>query len=103
VFDRFVGTWDCDYTHFATDGGVSEHYTGEVTFGWIIDGHAMQDVWIADSDEGQAGEEEHRKVDPLLRPGGGLWTVVSFAPEAGVVTTVLTVRAIIKARAKVRG
>jgi hypothetical protein len=33
-----VGTWDCEYTHFAVDEEVTERYPDEVTFGWIIDG-----------------------------------------------------------------
>jgi hypothetical protein len=45
VFDRFVGVWDCDYTFFAEDGGVSRA-SGELKFGWIIDGRAIQDIWI---------------------------------------------------------
>lgn len=88
VFDRFVGTWDCDYTHFATDGDVSEHYAGEVTFGWIIDGHAMQDVWIGNRERGEAGERSIGTSIRFFDPAPGLWTVVWFAPEAGVVTTV---------------
>jgi hypothetical protein len=45
VFDRFVGVWDCDYTFFAEDGGVSRA-SGELKFGWIIEGRAIQDIWI---------------------------------------------------------
>jgi hypothetical protein len=45
VFDRFVGAWDCDYTFFAEDGGV-RRASGELKFGWIIDGRAVQDIWI---------------------------------------------------------
>jgi hypothetical protein len=45
VFDRFVGAWDCHDVHLAEDGSVIREYDGRVTFGWIIDGWAVQDVW----------------------------------------------------------
>lgn len=45
LFDRFVGTWEADYAQYAGDGSVSRQ-AGEVIFGWIIDGHALQDIWI---------------------------------------------------------
>src|ERR1044071_4099848 len=46
VFDRFVGTWDCDYTRYLDDG-TKRHAKGELEFGWILDGRAIQDVWIS--------------------------------------------------------
>lgn len=46
LFDRFVGTWDCDYATYTKDGKVTR-FSGEVIFGWIIDGHALQDIWIS--------------------------------------------------------
>jgi hypothetical protein len=45
VFDRFVGTWECDYTFFLADGST-KHSVGEIKFGWILDGQAIQDIWI---------------------------------------------------------
>ncbi len=87
VFDRFVGTWDCGYAHFAEDGSVSERYPGHVTFGWVLDGHAMQDVWSGEPPGGQ-GE---RTVGTSIRyfdATSELWTVVWILPDPGVVTTV---------------
>jgi hypothetical protein len=86
VFDRFVGTWDCDYTNFAEDGTVSQQYPGHVTFGWILDGHAMQDVW-----SGQVGDHGGRVAGTSIRffdAETDLWTVVWIFPPAGVITTV---------------
>jgi hypothetical protein len=79
-FDRFVGAWDCLYTHLAEDGSVTEEYDGRVTFGWIIDGWAMQDVW---SGGGSVGTSI-RWFDPKK----GVWIVMWFAPEGAVVTRV---------------
>lgn len=86
VFDRFVGTWDCDYTNFAEDGSVSQRYPGQVTFGWILDGRAMQDVW-----SGQVSDDEGRVAGTSIRffdAEAGRWTVVWMYPPAGIITTV---------------
>src|SRR5437763_9683797 len=36
TFDRFVGTWDCDFSFHLDDGSV-RHQRGELLFGWILD------------------------------------------------------------------
>ena len=87
LFDRFVGTWDTDYTHFGTDGAVSERFAGEVIFGWILDGRAMQDVWIAYP----RGERKERSIGTSIRffdANAGLWNVIWISPEGSIVTTV---------------
>lgn len=45
TFDRFVGTWDSDFSFRTTDGSF-RHKRGEVIFGWVLDGRAVQDLWI---------------------------------------------------------
>ena len=45
LFGRFVGSWDVAWT------GTDEHgepatARGELHFGWVLDGRAVQDVWI---------------------------------------------------------
>ena len=45
TFDRFVGTWDCDFSFHLDDGSV-RHQRGELLFGWILDRRAVQDIWI---------------------------------------------------------
>jgi len=88
IFDRFAGTWDCDYTHFAADGAVAERYPGQLVFGWIIDGRAMQDVWIGYP---AALTRRARSIGTSVRffdATSGLWKVVFIMPEAGVITTV---------------
>jgi hypothetical protein len=86
VFDRFVGTWDCDYSFIAEDGKVT-HQPGELLFGWIIDGRAIQDVWIV---QPRAPGEE-RFVGTSVRfyePSSGKWKVVFVAPTVGAIRQV---------------
>ncbi|PYT07009.1 MAG: hypothetical protein DMF60_08010 [Acidobacteria bacterium] len=86
VFDRLVGTWDCDYTFYAEDGSAT-HASGELRFGWIIDGRALQDIWIRyprkGADERSIGTSV-RFFDNKLK----MWRVVFVGPEHGVLITV---------------
>jgi len=86
LFDRFVGTWDSDYDTYAADGSVTRA-SGEVLFGWVIDGRAMQDIWIGHPRSGTANE---RFIGTSLRffdARSALWRVVWVAPTAGNVIT----------------
>jgi hypothetical protein len=82
VFDRFVGTWDCDYATYSEDGKVTR-FSGEVIFGWIIDGHAMQDIWIS-----QPKGATERSIGTSVRYYDGksaTWRVVWIAPTADTI------------------
>ena len=52
TFDRFVGTWDCDFSFHLDDGSV-RYQRGELLFGWILDRRAVQDIWITYPADGQ--------------------------------------------------
>src|SRR5689334_7431986 len=43
--DRLVGTWDADFSFPKPDGTVFRK-KGELQFGWVMDGYALQDLWI---------------------------------------------------------
>ena len=45
LYGRFVGSWDADITTHSADG-LSHHATGEIHFGWVLQGRAIQDVWM---------------------------------------------------------
>jgi len=85
VFDRFVGTWDCDYT-FYLDDGSSKHAQGEIEFGWILDGQAIQDIWISYPKE--VGKE--RGIGTTVRffdTKSKLWRVIFVSPSYGALIT----------------
>ena len=46
LFGQFVGAWDVDITNIAPDGTKRE-IKGEWHFGWVLEGLAVMDVWIA--------------------------------------------------------
>jgi hypothetical protein len=45
LFDRFAGAWDVHYCNIRDDGS-RENTRGQLLAGWILDGRALQDVWI---------------------------------------------------------
>jgi len=45
-FGRFVGSWDLEVTYYNPDGSVKRTLPGEWHFGWVLEGRAIQDVWI---------------------------------------------------------
>jgi hypothetical protein len=84
LFGRFAGTWDCDYSFIAEDGSV-RHGRGEVLFGWILDGRALQDIWI---DYPEPGSSDERTIGTSVRfvdPKSGKWQVVFVAPAANAI------------------
>jgi hypothetical protein len=78
LFGRFVGTWDADYSFLAADG-TFHHKRGEVRFGWVLDGRALEDIFMTYPDS--AGDE--RKMVAGIRwlnPQTGKWTLGFVAP-----------------------
>lgn len=45
LYGQFVGSWRADISHHAFTGAVTRA-EGEWHFGWVLDGKAIQDVWI---------------------------------------------------------
>jgi hypothetical protein len=45
LYGQFVGSWRADIDYHALDG-TTRRAEGEWHFGWVLDGKAIQDVWI---------------------------------------------------------
>jgi len=85
VFDRLVGTWDADFSFPQADGTV-KHKKGEILFGWVLDGYAIQDLWIGLPTE--PGKE--RSIGTTFRffdPTHKLWRIVFVNPQFNYVVT----------------
>jgi hypothetical protein len=86
VFDRLVGTWDCDYGFFLEDGSV-RHKKGELLLGWILDGRAVQDLFITYPANG----EKERRIGTTIRffdTALKQWRIVFISPQFNYVVTV---------------
>jgi hypothetical protein len=91
VMNRLVGTWDVAYTDFLK-GGKVRHRTGQITFGWILDGRAVQDLWIVDP----SGPGKDREVftDVFYRDAkSGAWSSVFVDPQEASSATFATIQA----------
>src|SRR5712692_1874900 len=89
LYGQFIGSWHLDIDLSAWDG--SHHHTeGEVHFDWVLEGRALQDVWIypARSQRTNATEAEtwyrygstFRWYDPAI----DAWHITWFDPNRGV-------------------
>lgn len=45
LYGQFVGRWEMDAAYHLGDG-PARHSRGEIHFGWVLEGRAIQDVWI---------------------------------------------------------
>jgi hypothetical protein len=84
-FGRFVGTWDGEYNEFSKDGKTARS-SGEWIFGWVMDGRAIQDLFIIHP------SEAHKEgfIGTTLRyfdPKSRTWSVSFIDPEDDVVET----------------
>jgi uncharacterized protein len=86
VFDRLVGTWDCDYSFFLDDGSI-RHSKGELLLGWILDGRVVQDIFITYPKDG----EKERRMGTTLRffdTALKQWRIVFVGPQFNYLVTV---------------
>jgi len=84
VVGRLVGTWNVEYTDFAKDGKAT-HRTGEFIVGWVMDGRALQDLWIVDP----SGTRKDREVYTDLHwfdSKSRTWRSAFVDPEHGAAT-----------------
>lgn len=45
LYGWLIGSWDMDVLHYRVDLGDARR-RGEIHFGWVLEGRAVQDVWI---------------------------------------------------------
>src|SRR4030042_3629832 len=64
LYGQFVGSWEGRVVVHAPDGNRGEAGC-EVHFGWVLEGRAIQDVWIATS--------RKERQDPKIAALGGLY------------------------------
>ena len=77
LYGQFVGSWDGRLVY--RDAADHRHETSaEVHFGWVLEGRAVQDVWIAPSRRARAPDERLLMHGTTLRvydPHDDLWHI----------------------------
>lgn len=86
LFGRFVGSWDIVWLGRGEAGEPIERH-GELHFGWVLGGRAVQDVWILPG-RGEPGEgvPPHGFYGSTIRfydPGLGAWRSTWIEPVNG--------------------
>ena len=86
LFGQFVGDWDILEARYPQPDGTEIRRTGEIHFGWILDGKAVQDVWMTHY-------ENPRRVVPagttirFYDPKIDAWHSIWISPKYGVIQT----------------
>ena len=57
LYGQFVGNWEADAMWCLPDGTTREHYW-EMHFDWVLEGRAIQDVWITPPRHGPHSVEQ---------------------------------------------
>jgi len=66
IFAPLIGSWHLLVEWFDEDGAVSKSSDGEWHFSWVLEGRAVQDVWIVPP-RGRSGSEEPYEYGTSLR------------------------------------
>jgi hypothetical protein len=86
LFGRFVGAWELDWAEYDRRGEQSAAERGEWIFGWVLEGRAVQDVWIVPA-RGRRGrararvpEGEYGTTIRFYDPRRDVWLVTWHGP-----------------------
>jgi hypothetical protein len=58
AYGWLVGSWDLDVLHYWGVDVTARGIQGEVHFGWVLEGRAIQDVWIMPRRADRTGNED---------------------------------------------
>jgi hypothetical protein len=86
LYGQFVGAWAGTVKVFRRDGTVRQE-SCEVFFGWVLEGRAVQDVWIAPArnDRGRPGRDASKDMyGTTIRvydPDADVWQITWIDPN----------------------
>jgi hypothetical protein len=82
LFGQFVGSWKHTWRQI---GGHPGSGSGEWHFGWVLQGRAVQDVFIAYNDDGTL--YDYGTTIRAYDPASGVWNVAYCGPVTGSLRT----------------
>jgi hypothetical protein len=88
VYGWLVGSWDLEVIHYRAVDVRPKEITGEVHFGWVLEGRAIQDVWIMPrvADRGTESDRLNNMFGTTLRIWDASiqgWRIRWFNPVTG--------------------
>ena len=88
VYGWLVGSWDLEVRHYRAVDVRSQKITGEAHFGWVLEGRAIQDVWIMPrvDDRGPTSDRLNNMFGTTLRLWDAAmqaWRIRWFNPVTG--------------------
>lgn len=90
LFGQFVGDWDVDFTVYGPDG-AKQTEKAEWHFGWVLEGRAVQDVWIVPRrgkrDKASPVKSDYGTTIRFYDPRIDAWRVVYVSPLHGDLLT----------------
>ena len=88
IYGWLVGSWELDVLYYRAIDFSSQNMKGEVHFGWVLEGRAIQDVWIMPrvADRTQNSDRSNNMYGSTLRiwdPAIDAWRIRWFNPVTG--------------------
>jgi len=86
LFGQFVGEWRMRVRFYDPDGRCVYDEPGRWTFGWVLDGRAVQDVLSGSDVQSGATDAGQRRIGSSMRTldaTGDGWHVVWFGASSG--------------------
>jgi hypothetical protein len=93
LYGRFVGSWDLDVIRWMDDGRPRKRQ-GEWHFGWVLEGRAIQDVWIVPRrgqrpGDAMAGQFAYGSTLRIYDPHLDAWRIQWTEPVLGAYLTMI--------------
>jgi hypothetical protein len=82
LYGQFEGSWGGTLKYLDAEG-IHRETTAEVHFGWVLEGRAIQDIWIAPSRQSRKDGERllmHGSTFRVYDPQDDLWHITWIDP-----------------------
>jgi hypothetical protein len=88
IYGWLVGSWELDVLHYRAVDVRAQQIRGEAHFAWVLEGRAIQDIWImpSSSSRNSASDRTNNMYGTTLRvwdPGMHAWRIRWVNPVNG--------------------
>jgi hypothetical protein len=89
LYGQFIGDWTTETLAYRPDGSV-ERSEWDISFAWILEGRAIQDLWITprSRDQGISWHTKNNRYSTTLRiydPSLDAWHILWINPPSGTI------------------